>query len=107
MSKERARRREARAAETQRRLDAERRRSARRSRSRALRAKLVPRRRRVGRLAPKYTRGQTKIAVGVALVLIAATFFLTPSWPIRIAALVLACITFPVLMTISFDRRTR
>ena len=107
MSKERARRREVRAAETQRRLDAERRRSARRSRWRALRGKQVPRRRRVGRLAPKYTRGQTKIAVGVVLVLVAVTFFLTPSWPIRIAVLVLAGLAFPVLMTISFDRRTR
>jgi Flp pilus assembly protein TadB len=107
VSKERARRREARIAETQRRRDAERRRSARRSRWRALRGKLVPRRRRVGRLAPRYTRGQTKIAVGVVLVLVAATFFLTPSWPVRVAVLVLSCIAFPVLMTVSFDRRTR
>ena len=107
MSKERARRREARIAETQRRVDAERRRSARRSRWRALRGKLVRRRGRVGRLAPRYTRGQTKIAVGAVLVLVTVTFFLTPSWPVRVAALVLGCIALPVLMTISFDRRTR
>jgi preprotein translocase subunit SecF len=107
MSKERARRREVRIAETQRRIDAERRRNARRSRSRALRSRLLPRRRRVGRLAPKYSRGQRKIALAVVVALGALTFYLTPSWPVRIAVLVVCAIAFPVLLTVSFDRRTR
>jgi fatty acid desaturase len=107
VSKERARRREARVAESQRRADAQRRKSARRSRARALRARIAPRKRRVGRLAPKYTRGQTKIALAVVVALVAVTFYLTPSWPVRVAVLVVGCIAFPVLMTVSFDRRTR
>jgi Flp pilus assembly protein TadB len=107
MSKERARRREARLAESSRRTEAERRRVARRSRSRSLKARLAPRRRRVGRLPSRFSRAQTKIGVGVLLALVALAFYLTGSWPIRIAVIVLAALSLPVLLTISFDRRTR
>jgi Flp pilus assembly protein TadB len=107
MSKERARRRQVRLAESARRTDAERRRVARRSRWRSAKARLAPRRNRVGRLPSRFSRAQTKIGVGVLLALVAVAFYLTESWPIRIAAIVLAALSLPVLLTISFDRRTR
>ena len=107
MSRERARRREARLADTRRRIEAERKRLGRRSRWRALKARLRPNRGRVGRLPGKYSRAQTKIAAGALLALVVLTFYATNSWPVRVAAVALALLCLPVLLTISFDRRSR
>jgi hypothetical protein len=45
--------------------------------------------------------------VAMLAVAVGLTFWLSGSWPIRIAAIALAVIALPVLLTISFDRRIR
>jgi hypothetical protein len=106
VSKERARRRAARAAEAERRRREAERRTARVARRRALRAR-IPRRGRVGRLARRRTRGQL---AGIALVLtivLALSWYLVDAWPVRIAVLILALVALPALVTLTLDRSTR
>jgi len=107
VSKERARRRAVRTAEVERRQHAATKRAERVARRRALRERLVPRRRRVGRFTGRRNRAQLAgIAVGLAVVLILA-WYLVDSWTVRIAVVVLALLALPALVTLTLDRSTR
>lgn len=106
MSKERARRREVRLAESaQRQQAAERKESARRSR-RSLRERL-PRRRRVVTLSSNRNRAQFGfIALGLIIVQV-LTWYFAGLWSVRIAALVLSLLALPALVTLTQDRSNR
>ncbi len=106
MSKERARRREARLAESaQRQRTAERKAGVRRLR-RSLRERL-PRRRRVVSLSSGRNRAQfAGIALGLTVVQV-LTWYFTEFWSVRIAVLVLSLLALPALVTLTQDRSTR
>jgi Flp pilus assembly protein TadB len=94
-------------AEAERRQRAARRRNARSARLRSLRARLLPRRRRVARLTGRRNRAQfAGIAVGLIVVL-SLTWYLVDAWPVRIAVFILALLALPALVTLTLDRRTR
>jgi hypothetical protein len=106
MSKERARRREARLAESARRRRTAERRASRGRLLRSLRGR-VPRRRRIARLSSGRSRAQLAgVAVGLTLVLL-LTWYFTDSWPVRIAVVVLSLIALPAIVTLTLDRSTR
>ena len=110
MSKERARRREVRAADTARRVAEARARTereieARRRRTRrtaALRS-LLPRRRRWSRR----TREQRAITVVVLLAIAVGAYVLLDSWAPRIGVVLLALLATPAIVTMILDRSTR
>jgi hypothetical protein len=106
VSRERAQRRAARLADSQRRQEAARRRTERAARRRALRARL-PRRGRVGRLASRRSRGQLAGIALVATIVLALAWYLVDAWPVRIATLILALVALPALVTLTLDRSTR
>jgi len=110
VSKQRARRREARAAETARRVAEARARTereieARRRRERrtaAVRA-LLPRRRRWSRR----TREQRAITVVVLLAIAVAAYVLLDSWAPRVGVVLLALVATPAIVTMILGRSTR
>ena len=110
MSKERARRREAREADTARRVAEARARTereivARRRRTRrtaALRS-LLPRRQRWSRR----TREQRAITVVVLLAIAVGAYVLLDSWAPRIGVVLLALLATPAIVTMILDRSTR
>jgi hypothetical protein len=107
VSKERAQRRAARVAEAQRRQQAEQKRSARRGRWHAVRNRLAPRRGRVGKIAPRYSRSQTKVVVFGVGTMVVLLCFLIESWPVRVALICLALVGLPALLTLTYDRSPR
>ncbi len=103
MSRERARRREARAAEVeQRRLERERR-DRRRATVDRLRPRL-PRRRRNAKVWTRRTRAQRGAVFLAALAAIVMTMLFIDSWPIRLAVFALVAIGTPALSTLALDR---
>jgi hypothetical protein len=107
VSKDRARGREVRQAESRARQEAADRRTARTARRRALRSRLRPRRGNVGRL--RTGRGRAQLA-GIALAmttLFVIVWYLVDSWPVRIAVAVLALVALPAVVTLALDRSTR
>ncbi len=111
MSKERARRREARQREAgivaaARASDAERR-ERRASRIRAARRRLPTRRsRQTGGLARRRRR-QVGTTVAALLALNVLVWVVFPDWPMRTMVLILSLLAAPVLHTMLFRRRTR
>jgi Flp pilus assembly protein TadB len=110
LSKERARRREAREADSARRVAEARARTereigARRRRERratAIRA-LLPRRRRWSRR----TREQRAITAVVLLAVAVAAYVLLDSWAPRVGVVLLALLATPAIVTMILDRSTR
>ena len=110
MSKERARRREARQADTARRVAeadaraarqvAARRRKDRRS---ALLRRVLPRRQRWSRR----TRAQRAMTVLVLLGVAVSAYVLLDSWSLRIAVVLVALLALPAVVTMILDRSTR
>jgi Flp pilus assembly protein TadB len=110
VSKERARRRETREAETARRVAEARARTereieARRRRDRRTAAvrSLLPRRRRWSRR----TREQRAIIVVVLLAVAVAAYVLLDSWTPRVGVMLLALLVAPAIVTMILDRSTR
>ncbi|TMR89219.1 hypothetical protein [Nonomuraea basaltis] len=108
MSKERARRRAEREAERARAIRANEERQARRTRRRALLARLVPRPVRIacqGGLLARRHRAQNA-AVGAGFLLVQALVWLIwGSFPLSFAVLVFSLLLAPVVVTLAFDRR--
>jgi Flp pilus assembly protein TadB len=110
MSRARARRRDARLAETAAREDGARRRrerdrevAARRARFAALAARL-PGRSGARPFGSRRPRRQLAVVVGAALAVQLVTWYLSDSWPLRIAVAVLTVLAVPALTTLTFDR---
>lgn len=109
MSRERARRREARLAESRAREIAAEQRAARRARRRgavaAVRRTLTPwRRGRVGRVGTRRAATQRAVIVMATVLVAFAAWVLIDSWPLRIAVGVLILVAGPALVTLTFDR---
>jgi hypothetical protein len=110
VSKERARRREAREADTARRVAESRARTDRDNAARRRRARraaafrsLVPKNRRWTRR----TREQRAITVVVLLAIAVASYVLLDSWGPRIGVVLLALLATPAVVTMILDRSTR
>jgi len=107
VSRERAQRRAARQAEAEQRQAQARRRATRSARWRRLRERILPRRRRTGRLSSRRNRAQfAGIAVGI-IVALSVAWYAVDSWPERVAATVLALLALPAIVTLTLDRSTR
>lgn len=113
MSKERQRRREARAAEVARAAAVRERREARRRRRKEVVAALtgwLPRptryRSHQGRLATRRRRRQG-LLIAAFLVLQVVVFLLSGSWYLRFGVLVVSALVFPVLSVLLFGRSAR
>ena len=107
MSRERALRRAARLAETERAVVARARSQRRRARLRVLRHSVRPRLRggRTGRLYPRRTRAQRIGIAIVALALLGYIWLEIDSLPTRIALTALVVVGSPALIVITLDRR--
>jgi Flp pilus assembly protein TadB len=110
LSKERARRREARAAETARRVAEARGRTEREIESRRRRQRrttairsLLPR----GRRWSRRTREQRAITVVVLLAVAVAAYLLLDSWAPRVGVVLIALLAAPAVVTMILDRSTR
>ena len=110
MSKERAQRREAREADSARRVAEARARTEREIEARRRRARrtaalrsLLPRRRRWSRR----TREQRAITVVVLLAIAVGAYVLLDSWAPRIGVVLLALLATPAIVTMILDRSTR
>jgi hypothetical protein len=102
MSRDRARRREVRLAEAAaREAGAGRRRD--RARFAALAARL-PGRRRARPFGSRRPRRQLTVVVGAVLAVQLVTWYLSDSWPLRIAVAALTVLAVPALTTLTFDR---
>ena len=111
MSRERARRREARAAESARRVADARARAARQVRSRQRRERrraavrtVLPRQ---ARRWSRRTRGQRATVVLVLAGVALFAYVLVDSWPIRLAVVLIALLAAPAVVTMLLDRSTR
>ncbi|MFC0003259.1 hypothetical protein [Micromonospora siamensis] len=106
MSKERARRREAREAQLERDRAVRRRQVARRARRRAVVRRLTPRVRmgRSGRLA-RHTRGERAAIVLLTGVALIAIWALVDDLALRVALVVLLLLVLPAIVVIALDRR--
>ncbi|MCI4061766.1 hypothetical protein MRQ36_03925 [Micromonospora sp. R77] len=107
MSKERARRREARQAELERERAVRRRRVARRERRRAVVRRLTPklRRGRNGRLARHTRRERAAIVLFTGAALVGIWSFVD-DLALRLALVVLLLLVLPAIVVIALDRRT-
>ncbi|MEU2610846.1 hypothetical protein ABZ570_04535 [Micromonospora sp. NPDC007271] len=107
MSKERARRREARQAQLEAERDARLRRVARRERRRALVRRLTPRLRRgrTGRLV-RHTRGERAAIVLLTGLALVAIWSFVDDLALRLALVVLLLLVLPAIVVIALDRRT-
>ncbi|MFE9205971.1 hypothetical protein [Micromonospora sp. NPDC007230] len=107
MSKERARRREAREAQLEAERAVRRRRAARRERRRALVRRLTPRLRRgrTGRLR-RHTRGERAAIVLLTGAALAGIWTLVDDLALRLALVVLLLLVLPAIVVIALDRRT-
>ncbi|MCW3817325.1 hypothetical protein ONA91_23005 [Micromonospora sp. DR5-3] len=107
MSKERARRREARQAQLEAERAVRRRRVARRERRRALVRRLTPqlRRGRTGRLR-RHTRGERAAIVLLTGAALAAIWSLVDDLALRLALVVLLLLVLPAIVVLALDRRT-
>jgi sRNA-binding protein len=110
VSKERARRREARQADSARRVAAAEARSERQIAGRRRKARraaairtVLPRRRRWSRR----TREQRAITVVVLLAIAVGSYVLLDSWGQRIAVMLVALLAAPAILTMILDRSTR
>ena len=110
MSKERAQRREAREADSARRVADARARTGREIEARRRRARrtaalrsLLPRRRRWSRR----TREQRAITVVVLLAIAVGAYVLLDSWAPRVGVVLLALLATPAIVTMILDRSTR
>jgi acyl-CoA reductase-like NAD-dependent aldehyde dehydrogenase len=110
MSRDRARRREVRLAEAAareagagRRRDRDRAAAARRARFAALAARL-PGRRRARPFGSRRPRRQLTVVVGAVLAVQLVTWYLSDSWPLRIAVAALTVLAVPAHTTLTFDR---
>ena len=110
MSKERAQRREAREADSARRVAEARARTEREIEARRRHARrtaalrsLLPRRRRWSRR----TREQRAITVVVLLVIAVGAYVLLDSWAPRVGVVLLALLATPAIVTMILDRSTR
>ncbi len=110
MSKERAQRREAREADSARRVAEARARTEREIEARRRRARrtaalrsLLPRRRRWSRR----TREQRAITVVVLLAIAVGAYVLLDSWAPRVGVVLLALLATPAIVTMILDRSTR
>lgn len=103
MSKERARRRAQRIAETRARVEA----AARRERRRAAIRRLRPRfpRRRTGRLYVRRSRGQRAAIVAVGTLVVGLTWYHIDSLAARVAVTALVLLALPAFVIITLDRR--
>ncbi|SCL37401.1 hypothetical protein GA0070624_5859 [Micromonospora rhizosphaerae] len=104
MSKERARRREARQAQLERERAVRLRRVARRERRRALVRRLTPRRGRTGRLA-RHTRGERAAIVLLTGAALIGIWSLVDDLALRLALVVLLLLVLPAIVVIALDRR--
>lgn len=106
MSKERARRRQARQAELERQRAIRRRQVARRERRRALVRRLTPRwpRRRVGRLT-RYTRAERAAIVGLTGLALVAIWVFVDDLALRLALGMLLLLALPAIVVLALDRR--
>ena len=98
MSKERARRREARAAETARRVAEARARTEH---------EIEARRRRERRRWSRRTREQRAITVVVLIAVAVASYVLLDSWAPRVGVVLLALLATPAIVTMILDRSSR
>ncbi|MFD2763175.1 hypothetical protein [Micromonospora eburnea] len=107
MSKERARRREAREAQLAAERAARRRRVARREWRRALVRRLTPtlRRGRTGRLA-RHTRGERAAIVLLTGLALVGIWSFVDDLALRLALVVLLLLVLPAIVVIALDRRT-
>lgn len=107
MSKERARRREARQAELERERAARRRRVARREWRRAVVRRLTPRLRRgrTGRLV-RHTRAERAAIVLLTGAALAGIWNFVDDLALRLALVVLLLLVLPAIVVIALDRRT-
>ncbi|GAA4576725.1 hypothetical protein GCM10023176_48820 [Micromonospora coerulea] len=107
MSKERARRREARQSVLEAERVARRRRVARRERRRAVVRRLTPkvRRGRTGRLA-RHTRGERAAIVLLTGAALAGIWYFVDDLALRLALVVLLLLVLPAIVVIALDRRT-
>jgi len=107
VSKERARRREARQAQLERERAARRRRVIRRERRRAVVRRLTPRwpRHRSGRLA-RHTRAERAAIVGLTGVGLAAIWVFVDDRALRLVLVVLFLLVLPAIVVIALDRRS-
>jgi|tagenome__1003787_1003787.scaffolds.fasta_scaffold19040109_1 hypothetical protein len=110
MSRERARRREVREADTARRIAEARARTEReiatrrrRERRTAAVRSLLPR----GRRWSRRTREQRAITVVVLLAVAVGAYVLLDSWPPRVGVVLLALLATPAVVTMILDRSTR
>ncbi|HET9518422.1 MAG TPA: hypothetical protein VFO77_11905 [Actinoplanes sp.] len=106
MSKERARRREQRAAILEREKAVRARRVARRLRRRQLLQSLTPRRRRTGRLQARRSRGQRIGIVVVPAVLLGALWYLVDDPALRLLLVALLVLVLPALVVVVLGRRS-
>jgi Flp pilus assembly protein TadB len=108
MSRERARRREARLEQTYARQAADARRAARRARLDALWSWVprLPRRGRVGTAAVRHSRRERAVVAGAALAVQVVAWQLSDSWTLRIAVAIVTLLAVPVLTVLTFDRST-
>ena len=106
MSRERARRREARVAAQQDRQLAAEKRAARRARLEALWSWLprLPRRGAAGTPARRRTAGERAAVVAAVAGVQAVTWYLSDSWALRIAVAFLTVLAVPALTVLAFDR---
>ncbi|MFE9958726.1 hypothetical protein [Micromonospora sp. NPDC005299] len=106
MSKERARRREARQAEQERERAARARRVARRARRRAVvrRLTLTPRRGRTGRLR-RHSRGERAAIALLTGAAVAGIWSFVDDLALRLALVVLLLLVLPAIVVIALDRR--
>lgn len=103
MSKERARRRALRLAETQARADAAARRERRKAAIRRLRPRLP--RRRTGRLYVRRSRAQRAGIAGAGAMILGLTWYHVDSLAVRIAVTALVLLALPAFVIITLDRR--
>ena len=59
---------------------------------------------RVGRVRNRRPRAERAAVFGAAAAVQVLTWLLTPSWPVRITAVVLTVLALPALTTLTFDR---
>ncbi|NBE83730.1 hypothetical protein [Micromonospora rubida] len=107
MSKERARRREAREAQLERERAVRRRRVGRRERRRAVVRRLLPRRSRrsSGRLA-RHTRGERAAIVGLTGVALFSIWSFVDDLALRLVLVVLLLLVLPAFVVIALGRRS-
>ncbi|HLL65972.1 MAG TPA: hypothetical protein VK453_09520 [Micromonosporaceae bacterium] len=106
MSKERARRREVRVADSEsRRRSRERRQRWTRQVRRLDPRRLAPRRRRVGRLFPRRTRAQRSAIASGMLIALVLVWLYVDALPARIALTALIAVTTPAVVVLALDRR--